>query len=45
MWEWNDYANLSDNELKHYGVLGMRWGIINSRRNFYKSGKSCFSNE
>lgn len=40
MWEWNDYANLSDDELKHYGVLGMRWGVINSRRNFYKSGQN-----
>ena len=31
MWEWNDYANLSDDELKHYGIPGMKWGIHRAR--------------
>lgn len=42
MWEWNDYANLSDDELKHYGIPGMKWGIHRARSllNYNSSDKT-----
>ena len=47
MWEWNDYANLSDEELKHYGVLGMKWGTHRARSllNYTSDNKQKMANK
>lgn len=41
MWEYNyNYPALSDDELMHYGVLGMKWGVRHATRALSKATTS-----
>lgn len=37
------YYNIYDNELYHYGVIGMRWGIRHDKQ--YKSDKNSLKKQ